>query len=90
MPKMFVKQKVADVARWRKVFGEMETAHERFGLHLTGMYRATEPSTIIVTLDADDLAKAKAFAELDVLRDGRERAGAEGEADYWIAESAIE
>jgi hypothetical protein len=90
MPKMFVKQNVADVSRWREVFREMEAARQKYGLHLTGMYRATEPDTIIVTLDADDLAKAKAFANSDVLREGRERAGAVGDADYWIAESPME
>jgi hypothetical protein len=90
MAKMFVKQKVADIARWQRVFGEMETARQRYGLHLTGMYRAIEPRTIIVTLDADDLSKEKAFAESDILRESRERAGAEGEADYWIAESSLD
>jgi hypothetical protein len=89
MVKIFVKQRVADIARWRRVFGDMENARQSYGLHLTGMYLATEPNTIIVTLDCDDLAQAKAFASSDVLTAAREKAGAIGEADYWIAASPI-
>ena len=89
-PKMFVKQKVADIARWRSEFGKMEEARRRYGLHLTGMYRAAEPDTIIVTLDVESVAKAKEFANSEVLRQGRERAGAVGNADYWIAEETID
>ena len=84
---MFVKQKVADIARWRSEFGKMEEARRQHGLHLTGMYRAAEPGTIIVTLDVEE---AKEFASSEVLRQGRERAGAIGDADYWIAEEAID
>jgi hypothetical protein len=89
MIKMFVKQKVSDVTIWRRVFGEMEAARQSYGLHLTGMYLSTEPSTIIVTLDCDDLAGAKAFASSDVLIAARKKAGALGEADYWIATGSI-
>jgi hypothetical protein len=88
--KMFVKQKVADIARWRSEFGKMEEARRQHGLHLTGMYRAAEPGTIIVTLDVENVEKAKEFASSEVLRQGRERAGAIGDADYWIAEEAID
>jgi len=87
--KMFVKQKVADVSRWRSEFWKMEEARQQYGLHLTGMYRAAEPHTIIVTLDVESVEKAKEFANSEVLQQGRERAGAIGDADYWIAEEAI-
>ena len=87
--KMFVKQKIADVSRWRSEFAKMEEARQQYGLHLTGMYRAAEPHTIIVTLDVESVEKAKEFANSEVLRQGRERAGAIGDADYWIAEEAI-
>jgi hypothetical protein len=88
--KMFVKQRVAEIGRWRDEFGKMEEARRQYGLHLTGMYRATEPDTIIVTLDVESVEKAKKFANSDVLRHARKRAGAIGEADYWIAEDAID
>ena len=45
---------------------------------------------ILRALDVETVEKAQEFASSEVLRQGRERAGAIGNADYWIAEEAID
>jgi hypothetical protein len=90
---MLVKQRVADIAQWKAVFTdpELEKTRQEHGLYVTGMYRAAdEPATVIVVMDMEDLERAKAFAQSDVLTEARTKAGAVGPPDgVWYGESGV-
>lgn len=78
---MLVKQKVADVAQWNKVFRDPELDGQRrsHGLAVTGTYLDGEyADTIIVVMAMDDMDRARAFAASTELASARERAGAVG------------
>ena len=60
---MLVKQKVADVAQWNKVFRdpELDEVRRSHGLAVTGTYLDGEDAdTIIVVMAMDDMDRARA------------------------------
>ena len=78
---MLVKQKVADVAQWDRVFRdpELDAACRAHGLVATATYvDGDDPDTIIVVMDMDSLKRAREFAGSSELAAARERAGAVG------------
>jgi hypothetical protein len=78
---MLVKQKVADISRWDKVFRdpELDAVRRSHGLVVTGTYVDGEQAdTIIVVMDMDSLHRARDFAASAELTAARERAGAIG------------
>ncbi|HET7665985.1 MAG TPA: hypothetical protein VFK56_07940 [Mycobacterium sp.] len=81
---MLVKQQVADVERWNRVFCDpaLEAIRRRHGLVVTGTYvDGTDPNTVIVVMDMENIDKAKQFAASSELSAARERAGAVGSPD---------
>lgn len=90
---MLVKQKVADVAQWNKVFRDPELDEQRrsHGLAVTGTYLDGENAdTIIVVMAMDDMDRARAFAASTELASARERAGAVGSpAGVWYGPTPV-
>ena len=84
---MLVKQKVADVAQWNRVFRdpELDEVRRSHGLAVTGTYLDGEDAdTIIVVMAMGDMDRARAFAASTTLASARERAGALGSpAGVW-------
>jgi hypothetical protein len=90
---MLVKQKVADVAQWNKVFRdpELDEVRRSHGLAVTGTYLDGENAdTIIVVMAMDDMDRARAFAASIELASARERAGAVGSpAGVWYGPKPV-
>jgi hypothetical protein len=90
---MLVKQKVADVAQWNKVFRdpELDELRRSHGLAVTGTYLDGENAdTIIVVMAMDHMDRAQAFAASIELASARERAGAVGSpAGVWYGPTLV-
>jgi hypothetical protein len=81
---MLVKQQVADVEQWNRVFCDpaLDAIRRQHGLVVTGTYvDDTDPNTVIVVMDMENIDNAKRFAASPELAAARERAGAVGSPD---------
>jgi hypothetical protein len=91
---MLVKQRVASIERWSTVFRapELDAIRRRHGLVVTGTYvDATDPNTVLVVMDMEDLDTARQFAASRELAAARERAGAIGSPDgVWLGPRQID
>jgi hypothetical protein len=91
---MLVKQRVASVEQWNAVFRhpELDAIRRRHGLVVTGTYRdASDPTTVIVVMDMENLDAARQFADSPELAAARERAGAIGSPDgVWFGPDQID
>ena len=91
---MLVKQKVADVAQWNKVFHDPELNEIRrsHGLAVIGTYLDGENAdTLTVVMAMDDMDRARAFAASTELVSARKRAGAIGSpAGVWYGPTPVD
>jgi hypothetical protein len=91
---MFVRQRVPDYENWRSVFDTMMApARAAYGLEVTGIYRMVgDANTVMVTLEAADVVRARAFAASAILASGRARAlaGDRAPADVWLSEDRMQ
>jgi uncharacterized protein (DUF1330 family) len=91
---MLVKQRVASINQWNKVFSnpELDAVRRQHGLVVTGTYAdADESDTVIVVMDMHDLEKAREFAASPELAAARETAGALGPPDgVWYGPNRIQ
>jgi hypothetical protein len=91
---MLVKQRVASVDRWNAVFRnpELDAIRRRHGLVVTGTYAdESDPNTVIVVMDMENLSAARQFAASAELAAARERAGAIGSPDgVWFGPRQID
>ena len=81
---MLVKQRVASIDRWSKVFRdpELDAIRRRHGLVVTGTYvDGDDPNTVLVVMDMENMDAARRFAASPELAAARERAGAIGSPD---------
>ena len=59
---MLVRHKVADFARWKRIFDSHKEAQEKAGLKLKHLWRNIDNSNEVFFLfEVDDLKKAQAF-----------------------------
>ena len=76
---MLCKNKVADYARWRRVFDSHAEAHREAGLHLLHRLRDTaDPNVVVFLCRVDDLNKARAFTEAPSAGEAAEDSGVIG------------
>jgi len=76
---VFVKHRVADFAKWKKVYDEVDGLRKEHGVTAATVHRAPdEANMVIVTHRFKDMKGAKAFAESQGLRAALERAGVQG------------
>jgi hypothetical protein len=91
---MLVKQRVASIDQWNTVFRnpELGAIRRRHGLVVTGTYvDGTDPNTVIVVMDMENLSAARQFAASPELAAARERAGAIGSPDgVWFGPRQID
>jgi hypothetical protein len=91
---MLVKQRVASVEQWDKVFRDpqLDAVRRKHGLVVTGTFvDAGDPNTVIVVMDMQDLEQARRFASSAELAAAREKAGAVGAPDgVWYGEPRIQ
>ena len=91
---MLVRQRVADIEQWNAIFRdpELDTIRRRHGLIVTGTYvDGTEPDTVIVVMNMQNMAAARRFAASPELASARERAGAIGSPDgVWFGPEQVD
>jgi hypothetical protein len=91
---MLVKQRVASVDQWNAVFRnpELDAIRRRHGLVVTGTYAdGSDPNTVIVVMDMENMSAARQFAASAELAAARERAGAIGSPDgVWFGPRQID
>jgi heme-degrading monooxygenase HmoA len=86
-----VRHQVEDYARWKAAFDEHCGIRTAWGLHGGYVMRSADnPNEVVVAVQADDLAKARAFAQTDDLRDAMRRAGVIGQPEIQYLEVAEE
>jgi len=84
MTYLFCKHKVAEYARWRRVFDSHAEAQHESGLHVLHVLRAADdPNLIVMLFRVDDVAKARAFTEAPSARETGDEAGVIGPAEMF-------
>ncbi len=91
MTYMFIKGHVKDFATWKPFFDEYEPTRREYGLTSHRVYRGKDdPNDITVAFGAEDLERAKGFANSEDLRSTMARAGVEGQPQIWYVEDIEE
>jgi hypothetical protein len=91
MASMFIKQRVADYAKWKPVFDEHETMRRAGGVTAHSVHRQPDdPNIVIVALRVSDVNKARQFAGSDDLKAVMARAGVQGPPEIWFADDVEE
>ncbi|WP_121356165.1 hypothetical protein [Flavisolibacter nicotianae] len=76
---LIVRHKVKDFTAWKMAYDGHDSARMSSGLHNYVIGRgATDSSTVLVALKADDMAKAKAFAKSSGLKQAMQKGGVMG------------
>lgn len=79
---MMIKQRVSDFRQFQAAFDRLLPMRQKYGLVDVGTFRAAdEPNTIIVLMEATDLARAREYWHSDILAEGRKKAGVVGPID---------
>jgi hypothetical protein len=92
---MIVKQRVTDLARFQAAFDHLLPMRQKYGLVDIGTFRAAdEPNTIIVLMEATDLARAKEYWQSEILAEGRKKAGVIGPLEagsdqVWLTDGSV-
>jgi len=85
MPYVLVRHKVTDWDGWKPVYDEHAPARAAAGLKEEHLFRnADNPHEIILLFSADNLDKARRFAESADLRDAMQRAGVMDQPDIYF------
>ena len=91
---ILVKQRVASIDQWNAVFRnpELDAIRRRHGLVVTGTYvDGSDPNTVIVVMDMENITAAQQFAASAELIAARERAGAIGSPEgVWFGPRQID
>lgn len=89
MVRLFVRHKVNDYAKWRKVYDDFEETRTKMGEVGDSVFQlATDPKDVTVIHDFESMEKAKAFVESSELRTAMGNAGVAGAPDIWITNPA--
>jgi quinol monooxygenase YgiN len=87
MASMFVKHKVADYGKWKRVYDEFDWARKQHGITATSVHRAPEdPNLIIVVHRFKDMDSARKLANSEALQSAMQKAGVQGRPEIWFGE----
>lgn len=76
------RHKVADFAKWHRVFESHAEAQRKAGLHLLHLLRDTaDPNDVVLLFRADDLSKARAFTGAPEAGEAAQNSGVIGVAE---------
>ena len=91
MAQLFVHHKVADYAKWRQVFDEMDGLRRSFGMTGSRVFHTeANPNEIAVITDWPTAEQARAYAQSPELRQGMQNAGVISQPDVLILEDVTE
>ena len=82
MTHILIRHKVTDFAKWKPVYDAHLTARKEAGLKEKSLLRSIDnPNEVVLLFEAEDLKRAKAFAESSNLREAMQKAGVIGKPD---------
>ena len=89
MAKLFGHLKVADYAKWRKVFDEGTALRTSFGSTGQSVMRvASDSNEIVIITDWPSVEKARAYAQSPDLKEGMQKAGVISQPEVLFLEEA--
>ena len=82
---MLIRHKVADFAKWNRVYDAHLSARQSAGLKEEHLFRnADDPNEVLLLFSVEDIDKAKAFTVSDDLRQAMEKAGVSDKPDFYF------
>ena len=85
MVRLFVRMKVADFHSWREVYDAFYGERVDMGvLGAAAFQLVDDPNDVTVWHDFETADIARAFVASDALRDVMQRAGVQGEPQFWF------
>jgi heme-degrading monooxygenase HmoA len=89
MTTLYVHHKVADYAKWRVVFDEMDTIrHARGEIGFRVLRSASDPNEIVILTEWPTADQARQYAQSPDLRDAMQRAGVISQPEVLFLEEA--
>jgi hypothetical protein len=89
MVRLFIRHKVRNYAKWRKLYDAFGAERRAMGVVGQGVYRAADdPKDVTVWHDFANMRKAKLFASSTKLKAAMRDAGVRGVPKIWIATEA--
>jgi quinol monooxygenase YgiN len=87
MVTMFVRHKVGDYTKWKRVYDGIASVRKERGVTAASVHRdPDDPNTIIVTHQFADIDAARDFANSEALKSAMANAGVIGPPTFWFAE----
>ena len=84
-----MRHKVKDYGAWEAVFNGADDLHKRAGVRHAQVFRSADnPNEVIVLTEFENIAKARAFAQLGELKQAMEKGGVVGAPDVVFLEMA--
>jgi antibiotic biosynthesis monooxygenase len=85
MVRLFVRINVADFETWRKVYDEFYGERGAMGVLGAAAFQSVDdPNDVTVWHDFETAEVARAFVSSDALRNVMQRAGVQGEPQFWF------
>ncbi|MDN0077728.1 hypothetical protein QU481_23255 [Crenobacter sp. SG2303] len=85
MATLFIRHRVADYAKWRKVYNDFDTERRGMGVSRHGVYTLDgNPNDVTVYHEFASMEAAKAFAGNPRLKEVMQTAGVQDAPDIWF------
>jgi hypothetical protein len=85
MVRLFVRINVADYETWREVYDQFYAEQVARGVVGSAAFQLVDdPNDVTVWHDFETVEVAKAFVSSDALRSAMQRAGVQGEPQFWF------
>jgi heme-degrading monooxygenase HmoA len=89
MAQLYVHHKVADYAKWRVVYDEMDALRRQFGQTGSQVFRtAADPNEIVILTAWPSIENARQYAMSPDLKDAMQRAGVISQPEVLFLEEA--
>ena len=84
---MFVKHKVSDYGKWKRVYDGLASVRDKMGVKSASVHRdANDQNTIIVMHHFGDMKAATAFTNSEDLKTAMMSGGVIGHPEFWFGE----
>jgi quinol monooxygenase YgiN len=91
MATLFVRHKVSDYGKWKRVYDEFASVRKEKGVTAASVHRdANDSNALIVVHQFKDLNAAKAFVDSEELKSAMANAGVSGPPEIWLSEDVEE
>ena len=85
MVRLFARMDVADFENWRKVYDEFYGERSAMGVMGAAAFQLVEdPTDVTLWHDFETAEVARAFVSSEALRNVMQRAGVQGEPEFWF------